>query len=58
MEMGEVQRKPVTSTTFMEVKHGSQGTLSNIRPLLFLHDIITMAAQLRDRLMHSIWPCF
>lgn len=56
--MGEVQRKPVTSTTFMEVKHGSQGKISNIRPLLFLHDIIAMAAQPRDRLMHNIWPCF
>lgn len=28
--MGEVQRKPVTSTTSMEVKHGSQGKISNI----------------------------
>lgn len=56
--MGEVQRKPVTSTASMEVKHGSQGKISNIRPLLFLHDIIAMAAQPRDRLMHNIWPCF
>lgn len=57
MEMGEVPRKLVTSTAFMEVKHGSQGKISNIRPLLFLH-IIAMAAQPRDRQMHNIWPCF
>lgn len=55
---GEVQGRPVTSTTFTEVKHGSRGKTANVRPVLFCHDIIVTVEQPRDRLMHNIWTCF
>lgn len=56
--MGGVQGRPVTSTTFTEVKRGSGGKTANVRPLLFCHDMIVMVEKPRDRLMHNTWPCF
>ena len=53
-EMGEVQGRPVTSTTFMEVKHSSGGKTANVRPLLLCHDMIVMVEQPRDRRRHNI----
>lgn len=57
-EMGEVQGRPVTSTTFTEVKCGSGGKTANVRPLLLCHDMIVMVEQPRDTWKHDIWPCF
>lgn len=56
--MGEVQGRPVTSTTFTEVRHGSREKTANVRPLLCCHDMTVMVEQTRDRLMHNIWPYF
>lgn len=57
-DMGEVQGRTDTSTTFTEGKHGSWGKTAKVRPLPFCHDVIVMVEQPRDRLMHNIWSCF
>ena len=57
-DMGEVQGKADTATTFTEGKHASWGKTANVRRLPFCHDVIVMVEQPRDRLMHNICSCF